>query len=460
MSEIKKGFWETMSQGISEFGDRMRAAPKDPEIEAEELLCKALACLDGRRTLHARQTEAASLAQALRASKSRPEHLKEMLGALSVGLGAERKRVETALAAIDWNDVDMAKIEQDLVGAIGARRRELCQLWLSMDGALEFLVWLREEVLAGHKSDQALGPLSRDLDDVMGEVFAQGLLQMRPITWRSPALVLEKIMSYEQVHEMRLWGGLKSRLDKDRRVYALFHSGWEDEPLAFLEVALTRGLAKSVEEILGQNPHGLEVDVSKMDTATFYSINAPHLGLKGISFGEDLIRKSVNALRKEMPHIKTFCTLSPIPGFSKWLAGLGHARVEELCGTDLVERLAKKMGPDFHKQLVADLSKPGWISTALAEASKEVLEKLCVKYLALSPEKAGRLDPVARFHLGNGARVEALRHLADLSEKGLSQSYGMMVNYVYDLAELEKNKISERGGSMSASWSVRRLAKA
>lgn len=451
MSDTKKSFWEAMAASISE---KVKPAPKEPEIEAEEFLMQAKACLDEKKTRHDRQALAAQLAERLRTA---PEPLRgEFLAALAVGLGAEKEVLRQTLGNIDWDDVDMARIETSVASAIGARRRKLCQLWLSMDGALEFLVWLREQTSERAKVDQAIEPLKTDLDEIMGEIFAQGLLQMRPITWRTPALVLEKIMQYEQVHEMRSWGDLKSRLGRDRRVFALFHSGWVDEPLAFLEVALTKGLAKSVGEII--EAHTM-MDVAKADTATFYSINAPHAGLKGISFGEDLIRKSVQALRDELPQIKQFCTLSPIPSFSKWLASLSQEKFEMLCGADLLEKLDKKVGQGSKGAFLKDIRADGWSKGQLGEASKDILEKLCAKYLSGAEPGKGLADPVAKFHLGNGARVESLRHLADASTKGMSQSHGMMVNYYYDLADLEKNKLSRDQGDMAASWSIRRLAK-
>ena len=451
VSDTKKSFWEAMVASISE---KVKPAQKEPEIEAEEFLTKAKDCLDEKKTRHDRQALAAQLADKMRMA---PEPLRgEVLAALAVGLGAEKEVLRQALGSIDWKDVDMALIEKKVASGIGARRRKLCQLWLSMDGALEFLVWLREQTSARAKIDQAIEPLKTDLDEIMGEIFAQGLLQMRPITWRTPALVLEKIMQYEQVHEMQSWGDLKSRLGRDRRVFAVFHSGWVDEPLAFLEVALTKGLAKSVAEII--EAHAM-MDVSKADTATFYSINAPHAGLKGISFGEDLIKKAVQALREELPQIKQFCTLSPIPGFAKWLASLSQEKFETLCGVDLLDKLEKKIGMGAKGVFLKAIREEGWSKGPLGDASKDILEKMCAKYLSGAETANGMVDPVAKFHLGNGARVESLRHLADTSNKGMAQSHGMMVNYYYDLADLEKNKLSRGQGDMAASWSIRRLAK-
>lgn len=454
MNEAKKGFWGAMASTISEtLGERTKPLPKEPEIEAQEFLEQAKLCLDSRRTRHERLSMAAALAAKLRSAND--ALLGELIAALSIGLGAQKDVLSETLASVDWADVDMARIESTIGAALGGRRRKLAQLWLSMDGALEFLVWLREQTLKRSKLDQAVAPLRDDLDALMGEVFAQGLLQMRPITWRSPALVLEKLMIYEQVHEMRSWGDMKARLDQDRRIFALFHSGWADEPLAFLEVALTKGLSKSTASIFEQAE---PLDSKKADTATFYSINSPHPGLKGISFGEDLIRKAVEALRQEFPNIKTFGTLSPIPGFSKWLGKLSPEMFASMCGPDALEKLSKKLGDQATKRLVEDWGRPDWISTPLAEHSREILEKLCAKYLSGQGVGPGESDPVANFHLGNGARVEALRHLADLSPKGLAQSRGMMVNYLYELDELEKNKISRGNGAMAASWSIRRLA--
>ena len=456
MSETKKGFWESVASSmaltITEMG---KPAPKEPEIEAEFFLDQALMCLDERRTRHDSQSLAAELALKLRSAE--PVLQAEFLAALAVGLGAEKKLLKDALDKLDWHDVDMARLEATVSKALGSKRRRLCKLWLSMDGALEFLVWLREVALERFKTDQAVGPLKDDLDDLFGEIFAQGLLEMRPVTWGSPAKLLEKIMAYDRVHEMNSWSDMKARLEADRRVYALFHSGWDDEPLAFLEVALTKGVAKSAKAIFEQQA---PMDINKADTASFYSINSPHAGLKGISLGEDLIRKSVESMRRELPNIKTFCTLSPIPGFARWLEDLSQEVFEGLCGTDLLEKFAKKvsLAGSNPAPFRFAIKQSGWHAGPEGEAAKDVLEKLCAKYLAGVQVDAKHKDAVAKFHLGNGAKVESLRHLADVSEKGLGQSRGMMVNYLYELGDLEKNKLSRVEGNMAASWSIKRLA--
>ena len=455
MTEIKKSFWESVASSVtSTMNDITKSAPKEPAIEVEEFLIQALDCLNEKKTRHKRQSLAAELALKLRAAS--PVLLGEFLAVLAVGLGANKALLKETLNLLDWHDVDMARTESIVSEALGSKRRKLCRLWLSMDGALEFLVWLREVSLKQLSVDQAVSPLKEDLDELLGEIFSQGLLEMRPITWSSPAKILEKIMKYDKVHEINSWDVLKSRLEDDRRVYALFHSGWDDEPLAFLQVAMTKGITKSIKPILESNI----TDVSKADTATFYSINAPHVGLKGISLGEDLIRKSVESIRKELPHIKTFCTLSPIPGLSKWLEHLNQETFEILCGSDLIEKFAKKtLIPLSVKSFKELLNKENWHTSPVGEWSKDILEKLSAKYLAGVHVEESLNDPVARFHLGNGAKIEAIRHLADVSEKGLKQSYGMMVNYLYDLNELEKNKLSRFDGNMVASWSIKRLAK-
>lgn len=447
MNEPKRGFWKAMSHGLGDIGGRMRPGQKDPEIEIEEFLSAARRCLDGHALGHARKGAAADLARSLR--QARRELVGAMLAALSLGLGAERDALREAVTMVDWEDVDMAGIEFDVSRGIGSRRRELFQLWLSMEGALEFMVWLREQALAQGPDELAIAPLRRDLDALMGELFSQGLLEMSAITWRSPAVVLEKIMSAEHAYQARSWGDLKARLDKDRRVFASFHSGWKDEPLAFLEVALTRGMAKSVADIVGQER---AIDPRDADTATYYSINMPHRGLKGLSFGEDLIRRAAASLRAELPHVKKFCSLSPVPGFKSWIESLGQERFNALCGREVLERLAKKVGSVKARVLLAELQNPGWEIGPLREASKEALERLCGKYLESVGADGRLLDPTARFHVENGGRLDALRHLGDLSQAGLTQSFGMMANYVYDERALALNSLSLGAGGTRRAW--------
>jgi malonyl-CoA decarboxylase len=256
-------------------------------------------------------------------------------------------------------------------------------------------------------------------------------------------------VTYEAVHEVRSWSDLKNRLDTDRRVYAFFHPRMPGEPLIFVQVAFTRGIADNVQALLDEAAPVL--DPRAADTAIFYSITNTQEGLRGISFGNFLIKKVVDDLGSEFPNLEVFSTLSPIPGFLAWL------RKEPAEGV----AAAAGLGPEDAAALPGLLALPGWhLHAEVAEALEGPLLRLCAHYLAAAAREGRSLDPVARFHLGNGARIERLNWLGDTSSKGLRQAAGIMVNYRYETAEIERNH--ERfaaTGEVVLSSAVERLLK-
>ena len=292
-------------------------------------------------------------------------------------------------------------------------RRDLLGLLNTSPNGMSDLLAMREALLDALPELPELRPLDEDFLHLLRAWFNRGFLELRRIDWHTPAFVLEKIIEYEAVHQILDWEDLRRRLEADRRCFGFFHPSLPDEPLIFVEVALCRGLASSVQELIfGEVEPDLEAD-----TAVFYSISNCQRGLLGISFGNFLIKQVVHELAAEMPGLRRFATLSPIPGFRKWLAGAAREG-----------RWAGEGG-------LGDLDGPKWPSDDL---EPRVL-RLCARYLL--HEKRGRqpLDPVARFHLRNGARLERLNWMADPSASGLAQSGGVMVNYVYDEAEVVAN---------------------
>jgi malonyl-CoA decarboxylase len=267
-------------------------------------------------------------------------------------------------------------------------------------------------------------------------------------------------MAYEAVHPVESWEDLKNRLEYDRRYFAFFHPGMPEEPLIFVEVALVEGMAGNIRDLL--DPAAPVLDPSAADTAIFYSISNAQRGLVGISFGGFLIKRVVDHLMREFPRLKTFSTLSPLPGFTRWLVRvLDHESEALLPGEEKrIRKLADGTdpGPWIREGLGAD----GWIQDPEVETLlRPVLLRLAARYLleARRPE-GGALDPVAHFHLSNGAKVERLNWLGDASPKGMAQSAGMMVNYLYDIRKVEENHEAYRGrGRVTASSSVRGLLK-
>jgi malonyl-CoA decarboxylase len=282
---------------------------------------------------------------------------------------------------------------------------------------------MREESSRIGKNDPLFEGLADDLRSLLASWFDVGFLELHRITWRSPALILEKIIAYEAVHAIQGWADLKNRLDSDRRLYAFFHPRMPDEPLIFVEVALTRGMAGDIQKLLDE--HAPLEDVEKADTAIFYSINNAQRGLNGVSFGNFLIKRVVDALTHELPNLKTFATLSPIPGFRGW---------------------AEKNG----------------LAGVIDGSNESTLLPLVARYLnELNPDTGKARDPVAQFHLSNGARMERLNWQADCSAKGLAQSCGVMVNYLYRLSDIEANHEAYTGqGKVAVSTSIKALLKA
>jgi len=309
--------------------------------------------------------------------------------------------------------------------AVESPRQELFRRLNMAAGGVGVLLEMRRRLLGGLAEHPHWTSIETDLAHLFRSWFNRGFLVLQRIDWRTSALVLEKLIQYEAVHEIQGWHDLRRRLQADRRCYAFFHPTLPDEPVIFIEVALTRGMSAKVQPLLA--PDSPVVDPVSADCAIFYSITNPQEGLRGISFGNLLIKQVAEDLGREFPRLKSFATLSPIPGFRKWLAG----------GTGLRE------GDPRHAELAALLAKldvPDWFKDKArgAEMLKQ-LTRLCAYYLLYAKQDDEPLDAVARFHLGNGARLERLNWLGDTSATGMRRSAGLMVNYVYRLDDVERN---------------------
>jgi malonyl-CoA decarboxylase len=303
-------------------------------------------------------------------------------------------------------------------------RQELFRrLNLAPDGT-RALVQMRSQVLREIDGGAGLETLAADLGHLLASWFNRGFLTLQRIDWRSSAAVLQKLIEYEAVHQIQGWHDLRRRLEADRRCYAFFHSALPEEPLIFIEVALTRGMSDRVQPLL--DPDSPVKDPEDADSAIFYSITNCQEGLRGVPFGSLLIKQVVEDLRKSLPRIHTFATLSPIPGFRKWLAGA-----------------------------FSDLDR-GKLDVQM----KQRLVPLCAHYLVNEKRGNEPLDAVARFHLKNGARLDRINWLADTSATGIKQAAGLMANYVYDVADLERNhELYARSGQVVCSRRVQALVK-
>ena len=315
-------------------------------------------------------------------------------------------------------------------------------------GATAEILAMRRDLIAAR--DPSLAMVDLDLMRLLGSWFNRGFLVLRRIDWQTPAAILDKIIAYEAVHEIQGWEDLRRRLDPaDRRCFAFFHPSLIDEPLIFVEVALTDEMPDDIDSVLQEEAPKTDGRAEKPTTAVFYSISNCQEGLRGISFGNFLIKQVVEDLLKERPSLKTFVTLSPVPQFADWLAATLDDHGSGLILPGERERLGV-------------LDDPAWVDAPkVADALKPTLLRLAAHYFLNGKAGDGRpLDPVARFHLGNGARLERINWLGDISEKGLREAHGLMVNYRYELKDIEKNhEAFANDGVVTASRQVHALLK-
>nr|WP_304504158.1 malonyl-CoA decarboxylase [Aestuariicella albida] len=361
---------------------------------------------------------ACSVAEAFNAMNER-ERL-DFFHLLAERYGASKDKVEQAIAHYQTNKTS-ANLHA-LHRCSEPPRQELFRRINMAPGGTQTLVHLREYLLPLLTDYPEFVAIETDLHHLMTSWFNRGFLRLERIDWHTPAFILEKLITYEAVHEMSGWEDLRRRLADDRRCFAFFHPAMEHEPLIFVEVALCQGLAESVQKILSAEVDpGLQ---AQADTAIFYSISDCQAGLKGISFGNFLIKQVVMELQQELPNLQHFATLSPIPGFCRWL----HAQIE---ANKLSEQQLRAI--DGFDQPIQEACQ----SRDSAEACA-VLMPLCAEYLYRAKRGSKPLDPVSRFHLRNGASIGQLNWNGDTSAKGMRQSAGIMVNYTYNLGLVEE----------------------
>ena len=341
-------------------------------------------------------------------------------------------------------------------------RQELLRRMNMAPGGTASLIAMRKDLLTNLRDDPALKPLDYDLRHLLGSWFNRGFLELRRIDWQTPAAVLEKLLAYEAVHEIQGWDDLRRRLAPDRRCFGFFHPALPGEPLIFVEVALTEGLAASVQPLLARE--GDEAAERRReraaDTAIFYSISNCQDGLRGISFGNFLIKQVVEELKAELPGLAWFSTLSPVPGFRRWLGKQLAGDAANILHEDETAALRQAVGEavqegDAAALLGGLLGIDGWWrNQALSEALRLPLSRLCAAYLTASAGNRGPADPVARFHLGNGARLERVNWLGNVAPRGIEESYGIMVNYLYDPEQIEANHEAYVRGTVTRSAAV------
>jgi malonyl-CoA decarboxylase len=372
---------------------------------------------------------------------------------MSEQFAPDPKKVEAARRQYNdaQNTPDEGAAEIGLRRALVSPRTRLLQRFAVSSGGMPFLVQLRCDLLPHLKSEKRLLALDAELENLFATWFDIAFLELRRISWDSPASLIEKLIKYEAVHDIRDWNDVKNRLDSDRRCYGFFHPQLVNEPLIFVEVALLHELPQAILPLLDES--AAAEDLSKATTAIFYSISNTQPGLRGVSFGDSLIKRVVETLKAEFPRLKTFATLSPIPGLRPWLSKNADAILEKLdakarisleqsVGTEAIT--APELLAAFDKSLALDAKSP----------MGHMLMQFAAHYLTSVTVDGKPVDPVARFHLGNGARIERLNWGGDHSTKGIKQSFALMVNYVYDLNRLDKYRTGFVNGKVAASKDI------
>jgi malonyl-CoA decarboxylase len=438
---MANAFFSDLLSTISERGRTLlrRGGASDAPQDASELLelCEALLSGRGEASGIAIARDVFDGYHALDAAGQQ-----SFFAALARDFGPDREKLSQAIES--WRAQPSDDDASDLHFASEPRRQELIRRLNRAPGGTSELVSMRADLLSLMKGNKDLAALDRDVVHLLSSWFNRGFLVLRRIDWSTPANILEQIIRYEAVHEIRDWNDLRRRIDPiDRRCYAFFHPQLTDEPLIFVEVALTETIPAAIAPLLAAERQ--LVPVERARTAVFYSISNTQKGLGGISFGSFLIKQVAEELRRELPKLDTFITLSPVPGFMQWLKQADDVPVS-----------------DEERTLLEKLDQPDWFENAeLTAQLRAVVEPLAAHYFLKARTSKGRLiDSVARFHIGNGARLERIDWLGDLSPKGLRESAGIMVNYLYRLEDIEKNhEAYANQGEIAASSAVKKLLK-
>jgi len=447
-----RGAW----RGIASLGRDAQLVNFSPDLsepEQDKLREHIRACLDGKGGEVSARSRAAALGEVYLSLSTQGRQ--SFLRLLAQDFALDHARVAKLIADLQQchRDRERMKIEAKLRRKLSPPYLTLLTQFNALPQGVKFLVDMRADLLACKRGDAHLEMLDEVLRERLSIWFDIGFLELRRITWDAPAALLEKLVNYEAVHRIKSWRDLKNRLQDDRRCFAYFHPRMPNEPLIFVWVALVDDLSNNVADLL--NVDATRCDPDQASTAIFYSISNTQTGLQRVSLGNFLIKRVVGELLKDLPQLKTFSTLSPIPGFSSWL--------KEHLLSDAESKLpaAETKAPaSLKRDALALLETANWHKDDESCAALEApLTRLCAHYLVNEKRRNRSIDPVANFHLTNGARVERINWLGDLSQKGLRDSCGLMVNYLYELKNIEANhELYRELFEVSASKSVKSLA--
>ena len=433
-------------------------APDLPDADAARLRKQIDACLETRGGQVSARARAAELGETYLVLDQTGR--RRFLEILAREYDVDQAEIDTAIQARQEavDEVDKRRAESYLREVLVPPRVKLLAQFNELSEGVKFLVDMRAELMMFAAEDIRLQALDADIHALLASWFDIGFLDLKRITWETPATLLEKLIEYEAVHAIKSWDDLKNRLGDDRRCYAYFHPRMPDEPLIFVQVALVKGMSDNVQGLLDEEaPPG---DPEDADTAIFYSISNCHLGLAGVNFGNFLIKRVVDDLVRELPNLKTFATLSPIPGFREWIREHGNGGQMTLFDDGEFQSLETLTGAaDPVAALDSLLDQSDWMEKEdISAALEPILMRLCAQYLVQSRNGQRARNRVAHFHLSNGARIERINWLADTSPRGLTQSAALMVNYLYKLEDIERNHESYTGkGEVIAGPAVKKL---
>ena len=412
--------------------DQPALKPDLPDADIVTLKQQMRDCLQGKGGNVSARARAAILGEAYLCLNDKGRL--RFLHLLAEDFGVDEAQIRLLANEILSDDAEnLGKLHQKMRNALKPAGLKLLTQFNSLPSGIKFLVDMRADLhRLGSRDDTWFKELDKSLKDLLKSWFDVGFLDLVRLSWSTPAAVLEKLIHYEAVHKIRSWSDLKNRLQTDRRCFAFFHPRMPDEPLIFVQVALVKSLSSNIQMLLDESVP-LE-DPFEANTAIFYSITNAQSGLAGVGFGDFLIKRVVADLKEELPNIKTFSTLSPIPGLRRWLGPQDEKRLLSVSERQTLRKI------DGFTTLGETLEQANWhLNKPLAAALKKPLMRLAAEYLINSKHRNRAIDPVANFHLNNGARLERINWLADTSQKGLNESAGIMVNYLYQLSDIETN---------------------
>ena len=425
--------WKGVSTQFS--GKRLELSPYLHADEIEPVKVKISACLEGKGGEVSARARAAELGGAYLGMNDEGRY--KFLKLLTTDFDIDHDEIRLTAEALftDLTAERRLEVEEQLRNSLTPPYHTLLTQFNALPQGIKFLVDLRFDVMRLSKEHPELSPINEVLHKQLRSWFDIGFLELKNINWNASAALLEKLIEYEAVHRVESWDDLHHRLGQNRRCFAFFHPSMPEEPLIFVWVALVDEISANVNTLLDASHH--EVEIEDPSTAIFYSISSAQKGLAGVSLGNFLIKRVVDELKKECPTLVHFATLSPVPGFSTWLKRLAAQDGSELLTEDELEALNQTTDKTFNELL----NDPEWLTDEkICDAMREPLQRVLAKYIVKEKRHNGNAsNPVAQFHLSNGAIFERINWRGDLSEHGISQSFGMMINYLYDLDVIDKN---------------------